>query len=1183
MFDYPMCRAGSIVRAAALSVSEVVPIVGSNLKLVYSSERVNGRLSEFKLKVPLISGTPPSNLTHASYNISIAGQVASATLSASTNLSYTFTWDGKDGSGIDVNTASEATVITSHTFNDSTLDIPLTYKIMLGTYRASRIGLGGWNVDRVHYLDTVRDKLYLGDGSTRSVVKASISGGYRVVSQFAEEVYEFDTGGKHLYTKNGLTGTTLLTFAYNSSGHLTTITDAFSNQTTFNRDGSGNLTGITAPRGQITTISLDSDGYISEIENPNSESYFATYVSADGLLYTFEKPGGEISTMTYDSDGNLTKDESNLNASLTLTSTLNNANRTIGITTAVGRVSNYTSSISGSNNTQQVIDVRPDGSTYSQSFVPGASTSFTHASYAQSEGYSSDIRFGSLASFMSYGTKNPYNNVATSGTQTVTYSSGTGPFNVSDLTETFTTNSKAIQVKYTGSLGETRVQSPLSRKTYFYTDSYGRLTGTKIHNYSPVNYSYDSSGRLEEISQSTRETTLSYDTDGFLSSITNPLSQTTSFTYDLAGRMTRTTLPDSRYIDYTYNPDGLLLSVTPPSKPAHSFLRNLWGSITQFLPPDLSSITTEETTYAYNNDKQVSLITRPDGKTLTFTYNSTTGLLSTLALSGGGGSYSYSYDQGRVSTIQSPDGNRVIATYTAALPLSRVFYKASTGGSFYTISDAINSENYPTTQTLAVSGGTSVGITSGYDNDRLLTSNGSLTISRDSNTGFVTANTVSNIADSFTYDSTYGELSSITSTYTPGPTQLYSASLTRDAVGRITSKAETIGGATTTYDYTFDSAGRLTDVSVGGTSVGSYAYDSNSNRTSGSNSAGSITATYDDQDRLTAYNSLNFTYNDNGELSTKTDTTPTPDDVTTYTYDLTGNLKRVVLPNATQIDYVTDGFNRRVAKKIGGTIQTWYAWSDQYRMIAEITDAGVVTARYIYGTKLVPDYMVKSGTTYKITSDHLGSVRLVVNASTGAVAQRIDYDEYGRVTNDTSPGFQAFGFAGGLYDHQTGLVRFGARDYDAETGRWTSKDPILFNGGDTNLYGYVLNDPINFIDPMGTDANLVTGENLIHTYVEIGQPGSTGTRVELLPATSSYGALATNQPVGGMVSISSTGQPFVRSSSAIPLTPQQDRDLLQRARGMSDDFLMDRRMYQLIPNGRGDNCSSFANDLLKGN
>ncbi|MCA1805464.1 MAG: RHS repeat-associated core domain-containing protein [Xanthomonadaceae bacterium] len=52
-------------------------------------------------------------------------------------------------------------------------------------------------------------------------------------------------------------------------------------------------------------------------------------------------------------------------------------------------------------------------------------------------------------------------------------------------------------------------------------------------------------------------------------------------------------------------------------------------------------------------------------------------------------------------------------------------------------------------------------------------------------------------------------------------------------------------------------------------------------------------------------------------------------------------------------------------------------------------------------------------------------------------------------------------------DQHTGLVRFGARDYDPDTGRWTSKDPIRFDGGDTNLYGYVLNDPVSYIDITG--------------------------------------------------------------------------------------------------------------------
>ena len=89
------------------------------------------------------------------------------------------------------------------------------------------------------------------------------------------------------------------------------------------------------------------------------------------------------------------------------------------------------------------------------------------------------------------------------------------------------------------------------------------------------------------------------------------------------------------------------------------------------------------------------------------------------------------------------------------------------------------------------------------------------------------------------------------------------------------------------------------------------------------------------------------------------------------------------------------------------------------------------------------DYLVKGGVTYRLVTDHLGSVRLVVGAATGVVAQRLDYDVWGQVLNDTNPGFPAVRVRGGLWEAATGLVRFGVRDYDAELGRWTSKDPVF--------------------------------------------------------------------------------------------------------------------------------------------
>ncbi len=158
---------------------------------------------------------------------------------------------------------------------------------------------------------------------------------------------------------------------------------------------------------------------------------------------------------------------------------------------------------------------------------------------------------------------------------------------------------------------------------------------------------------------------------------------------------------------------------------------------------------------------------------------------------------------------------------------------------------------------------------------------------------------------------------------------------------------------------------------------------------------------------------------------------------------------------------------------MNGTLVKGFLYQDQLNPVAELDGSGNVVSRFVYGTKMnVPDYMVKGGVTYRIISDHLGSVRLVVDAQSGQIVQRMDYDEFGNVLLDNNPGFQPFGFAGGIYDHRTGLVRFGARDYDAVTGRWTCKDPIRFEGGDGNLYRYCGGDPVNLVDPSGDYAGV---------------------------------------------------------------------------------------------------------------
>ncbi|MBP9107752.1 MAG: DUF4329 domain-containing protein, partial [Gemmatimonadaceae bacterium] len=228
---------------------------------------------------------------------------------------------------------------------------------------------------------------------------------------------------------------------------------------------------------------------------------------------------------------------------------------------------------------------------------------------------------------------------------------------------------------------------------------------------------------------------------------------------------------------------------------------------------------------------------------------------------------------------------------------------------------------------------------------------------------------------------------------------------------------------------------------------------------------GVFDAAFDEQDRLLEHGEDAFTWTDNGELYSRTDTAS--GDTTTYAYDAVGNLRGVGLPNGDLVEYLVDGRGRRVGKRVNGVLDRGWLWRGQLQPVAELDGAGNVVARFVYaGGVNVPALMVTPTATYRLVTDHLGSVRQVVDVAAGTVVQELDYDAWGRVLVDTNPGLQPFGFAGGLYDPDTGLVRFGARDYDAETGRWTAKDPIRFGGG-VNLYAYARSTPNMRVDPAG--------------------------------------------------------------------------------------------------------------------
>ena len=311
----------------------------------------------------------------------------------------------------------------------------------------------------------------------------------------------------------------------------------------------------------------------------------------------------------------------------------------------------------------------------------------------------------------------------------------------------------------------------------------------------------------------------------------------------------------------------------------------------------------------------------------------------------------------------------------------------------------------------------------GYDSDGLITSintydNGwnmvALTIGiiYDPSNGLPTNTSVGNVTTSQDYDSN-GALSYFETDF--GGSSIFQTSYQRDSLNRISILTEVNQGKTIVKKYLYDAIGRLSQVWRNDTLVSTYSYDANGNRIARWTPSKTDSGSYDAQDWMLSYGNALYIYSRNGELQKKIVET----DTTSYTYDYFGNLLSVRLPNGDLIEYIIDGQNRRIGKKINGSIVKRWIYAGGLSPVAELDSAGNLTAEF------VGSLMIKNGNMYQLVTDHLGSVRLVVDVNSGAVVQQIDYDEFGNVISDSNPDFQPFGYAGGLYDGQSsyGLVR----------------------------------------------------------------------------------------------------------------------------------------------------------------
>jgi len=626
--------------------------------------------------------------------------------------------------------------------------------------------------------------------------------------------------------------------------------------------------------------------------------------------------------------------------------------------------------------------------------------------------------------------------------------------------------------------------------------------------------SYDAEGRVVEIRQGAgpgeRLTSFTYTAAGDVESVTDPVGRTTAFAYDALGRVVRQTLPDGRRVSFAYDADGNLTALTPPGRPAHGFSSDARGNEGAYEPP-AAGVFDPATRFTYNGEDELVRIERPDGKAITLVRNAA-GELDAVEIPRGAIDLATNPLTGLVASITAPGPETLSFSYQGSRLVGESWSGTVAGG----VSWGLDAEGRVTER--RVNGASPVAFH--YDRDGLLVGAGGLAIERDPGLGLITGTHLGEVATSTEYNAFLEPLRQAAAV---AGASLFETTFTRDPLGRIVEEVETIAGTTTTFAYAYDGAGRLVEVREDGAVAATYTYDPNGNRLRRTTPQGTETGTYDAQDRLLAYDGLQYAYTENGELLAKTDAATGEE--TTYAYDVLGNLTEVDLPDGRTIEYVVDGASRRIGKKVDGQLVQAWLYGDPLNPVAELDGAGHVVARFIYGSRPnVPDFMVKGGTTYRILTDHLGSVRLVVDASTGAVAQRLDYDEFGQVTQDTNPGFQPFGFAGGIYDPDTGLVRFGARDYDPEIGRWTAKDPIRFAGQDANLYRYALADPVNLVDPNGKIAPLAVAAligggigGISGAITAANQPGATVTSVLTSFAVGGAAGAFSVLPVGGVL------------------------------------------------------------------
>ena len=283
-------------------------------------------------------------------------------------------------------------------------------------------------------------------------------------------------------------------------------------------------------------------------------------------------------------------------------------------------------------------------------------------------------------------------------------------------------------------------------------------------------------------------------------------------------------------------------------------------------------------------------------------------------------------------------------------------------------------------------------------------------------------------------------------------------SYTYDFVGNRQTMTDSFG----THTYGYDDLYRLTSSTLPSES---YAYDNVGNRNP-------VSFAYDVANRLLDDGTYTYTYDDNGNLITKTNKS-NPTEVTTYSYDIENQLIQVTGPTSQVTNYIYDGLGRRIEKNVNGTI-TRYVY-DNEDIIAEYDGSNTLQAKYLHGPGIdEPLRMERGGQNYFYHADGLGSITVITNSS-GTTVKTYRYDAFGNIVSQTGALVNPYTYTGREFDPETGLYCYRARYYNSSSGIFIQPDTIGYYES-ASLYAYVQNNPINFFDPFGEDTYYINNK-----------------------------------------------------------------------------------------------------------